>query len=114
MSSASSSSSSSSVVLAESFASLPSEPDSDSQNKTSVCESLSLCDFYMKQTFGVVLVFALAALLVVLEEDGRDEGLQVHQVLVEVASVLVLPDAALQVVLSGLTRGEDVDAGTVL
>lgn len=69
---------------------------------------------HIKRTFAVVLVFALAALLVVLEEDGRDEGLQVHQVLVEVAGVFILPDPALQVVLSGFAGGENIDAGAVL
>lgn len=65
------------------------------------------------RTFGFVLVFSLADLLVVLEEDGGNEGLQVHQVLVEVTSIFILPDSSLQVVFSGLPRGEDVDAGSV-
>jgi len=56
----------------------------------------------------------MGALLVVLEEDGGHEGLEVHHVLVEVACVLVLPDAPLQVVLARLARGEDVNAGAVL
>lgn len=54
----------------------------------------TVCGF-SHRTFGVLPVFVLAALLVVFEEDGGDEGLQVHQVLVEVASVLVFPDASL-------------------
>lgn len=65
-------------------------------------------------TFGFILVFALSALVVVLEEDGGDERLQVHQVLIEVARVFVLPEAALQVILSMLAGGENVDAGAVL
>lgn len=69
---------------------------------------------FSQRTFGVVPVFVLAALLVVFEEDGGDEGLQVHQVLVEVASVLVFPDATLQVVLPRLTGGENIDARTVI
>lgn len=72
-----------------------------------------MCRF-TEYTFGVILVFALAALLVVLEEDGRDEGLQIHQVLIEVTSVFIFPDPPLQVVLSRLTRGENINAGTVL
>lgn len=71
-----------------------------------------MCGF-IEHTFGVVLLFALAALLVVLEEDGRDEGLQVHQVLIEVTSVFIFPDPPLQVVLSRLTWGENINAGTV-
>ncbi|TNN54747.1 hypothetical protein EYF80_035030 [Liparis tanakae] len=61
-----------------------------------------------------LLVQQLLGQLFALCLDGGHEGLQVHQVLVEVAGVLVLPDAALQVVLAGLPRREDVDAGAVL
>lgn len=56
---------------------------------------------------------ALAALLIVLEENGRYKRLQIHHVLVEVTSVLVLPDAALQIILSWFSRREDIDARTV-
>lgn len=56
----------------------------------------------------------MATLLVVLEEDGRNKGLQVHQVLVEVACVLVLPDASLQVVLARLAWRKDIDAWAVI
>lgn len=64
-------------------------------------------------TFTSSLLFVLA-LLVIFEQDGGDEGLQVHHVLVEVPGILVLPDAPLQVILSGLPRGEDVNARAVL
>ena len=66
------------------------------------------------RTFGLFLLLGLATLLVVLEEDGGNEGLEVHHVLVEVACVLVLPDAPLQVVFSWLTGHEDVNARAVL
>ena len=66
------------------------------------------------RTFGLFFVFSLVALFVVLEQDGGDESLEVHHVLVEVAGVFVLPDAPLQVVLPRLPRGEDVNARAML
>lgn len=115
MSRASSSSSSSSVVLAESFPSLPSDPDSDS---STVRMKLCIMSFFISLwiyifTFAIILIFTLATLLVVLEEDGGDESLQVHQVLIKVTSVFIFPDPSLQVILSGFTRGENINARTV-
>ena len=115
MSSASSSSSSSSVVLAESFPSLPSDPDSDSSTvRMKLCVMSFLISLWGNIfTFAIVLVFTLSTLLVVLEEDGRNESLQVHQVLIKVTSVFIFPDPSLQVILSGFTRGENINARTV-
>lgn len=65
-------------------------------------------------TSGLFLVFALAALFVILKEDGGNESLQVHHVLIKVPSVFILPDAPLQVILSRLARGENINAGTMI
>lgn len=65
-------------------------------------------------TSGLFLVFALAALFVILEEDGRNKGLQVHHVLIKVTSVFIFPDAPLQVILSRLARGENINTGTMI
>lgn len=65
-------------------------------------------------TVEAVSTFAgLVALLVVLEENSRYKRLQVHQVLVEVPRVLVLPDPSIQIVLSRFPRRKDIDARTV-
>lgn len=115
MSRASSSNSNSSVVAAASLASeeRTQQQEQAQSDSLSVCVSLHACICVGGCTFSSSLLFVLA-LLVIFEQDGGDEGLQVHHVLVEVPGILVLPDAALQVILPGLPWGEDVNARAVL
>lgn len=65
-------------------------------------------------TSGLFLVFALAALFVILEEDGRNKSFQIHHVLIKVTSVFIFPDAPLQVIISRLARGENINARTMI